>query len=1612
MKRNFTVKLFSAALLSLSLLGGKAIAQTTFNNTGALQTYTVPAGVTVLTIDMTGAQGHNGVTTNGGNGGRVQATLAVTPGEVLNLYVGGQNGYNGGGISTGTGNGGGGTDIRVGGIDLTDRVMIAGGGGGGTDVATSTSIGGAGGDTAGGVPTQALDTPVAQGGTQSAGGAGGSCNQPLPSLGLPGVLGIGGSGGLGEPGGGGGGGYYGGGGAGGDAGAGGSSYVDSAIVGSITMTQGYEPGDGYITITPCIVPATITLPDDTAVCANAGFYLSANSGTGLTYSWLNTDTANNVFSINDTITTTGSYQVIVSNGTCSDTSAAVAVTINPLPDTTLTITGGTSLCNGSSVTLNLNACASCTFQWYNGTNTVAVTTNTYTTDSAGNYYAVITSAAGCSDTTATTVVIAGTLADTTHTVFGPLTFCAGTDSTTISVNSCTGCTYQWYDGSTPLTVTKDSLVATATGSYYVVITSATGCNDTSATTVVTVNPLPDTTMTTSGSTTVCTGDSVTLTLPATAGYTYQWWEGTSAINGATNNSFTAHTPDTYFAIITNSFSCSDTSSVITVISVPFPDTTATITGPTTTCVGTGNISVPTCTGCTYQWFDNNALTTTTTATFFPSVTGNVFAIITNSNGCSDTSSSYAFSIIATPHIDSVTASGAIAFCLPDSVTLTMHVDTANNVVYSWENANDVISGATDSTYTASVTGAYRAIATNSLGCSDTAIGVSVTALEMPVSSITVTTDTVFCQGNSVILHGHPTSGVTYQWFQNGAIAPGISTGVSYTATDAGLYTLQVTNGGLCSDSSGHINVIVDTLPLATITYATADTFCQGDTLVMSASTGTGYTYKWQKNNVNITPAATTATYKATATGNYRVLITNSNGCTDTSAAVPVFVKPLPTATITNTTGTTFCLGGNVVLHGPTTANDAYQWNRGGSPIPDATDANYTADTTGAYTVTVTDTLTGCSATTAPPKQVTVNQPPSATIIDGSATSFCLYDSVVFTASTTTPTGSTITHYAWSNNGTAITGATSATYTAYQQGAYTVTVTNSNNCKDTSAADTVVVFPLPPSTATATGDTAVCPGNVVVMNANIDTGLTYQWMDNLNNIGGANSTTYIASTSGSYTVVTTDYHGCMDTSDAVNVVIDTPVATITPSLGPTAVCQGNTVVLNANTGTNFTYQWELNGDPIPNANGSIYTAGVQGSYTVSVTNATGCVATSDSFYVTIFPLPTVSVSAIGAPLFCAGDSATLVATGDSIASYQWYNGPTPVDGATDSTYTATVTGDYTVVVTNSYGCSVASTPLTITANTVPAAMVTPEGLTTVCPGGSLVLDANPGVGYTYQWYLNDTAISGANGQTYTATQSGSYTVFIMTGANCTSLSGPLVVTVYAQPVVAAQNPIAFCFGSSVNLFANTSVPDATGFGYQWQNNGNNIFGATDSVYNAYMAGTYSCTTTAPNGCVSDATPVTITVYPLPEPVITLNGFVLSTGTFVTYQWYKDHVAIPGATSQSVTIDGDGSYYVSVSDNNGCVSVSDVYVLNNLNVNNVQGIADAIKVYPNPANTTVHIDAPVDVNITINSLDGKTVMTKANVKDIDVSKLVNGVYTISVYNKDGALLKIDKLVKTAD
>lgn len=274
-------------LVAWATLGAPAFAATeTFDHTGAAQQWIVPAGVSTVTVDLFGAQGGFVVDDampslpQGGRGAHVAATLAVTPGETVWVFVGGAGnvgpgvnaGFNGGGEATSdagwmAGGGGGASDIRIGGTALSDRALVAGGGGGVGGTWGAMGPGGSGGDSqsVGSVGGAGIATTGGSGGTAGsdvAGGSPGVGGTPGGGAGSAGIFGVGGTGGtngtVSGAGGGGGGGYFGGGGGGsggrdvdfdaasGGGGGGGSSFIGSSTTG--TVTNGAREGHGAVVI--------------------------------------------------------------------------------------------------------------------------------------------------------------------------------------------------------------------------------------------------------------------------------------------------------------------------------------------------------------------------------------------------------------------------------------------------------------------------------------------------------------------------------------------------------------------------------------------------------------------------------------------------------------------------------------------------------------------------------------------------------------------------------------------------------------------------------------------------------------------------------------------------------------------------------------------------------------------------------------------------------------------------------------------------------------------------------------------------------------------------------------------------------------------------------------------------------------------------------------------------------------------------------------------------------------------------------------------------------------------------------------------------------------------
>ena len=500
-----------------------------YTYTGAMQTFTVPAGVTQLTIDVKGAQGGGNATVIGGLGGRVQSVLSVTPGQVYNIFVGGQGdptgtaGYNGGGTGIGgtlatPGSGGGGaTDIRFGGITLANRILVAGGGGGATDNGGFAN-GGAGGGLIGGNGSPGTNvwsctgTVVPTGGSQSAGGLGGTSTSCAWN-GFNGSLGLGGNSYNNYRSSGGGGGYYGGGGAhNGMSGGGGSSYA-IPTASFVAHTQGFQTGNGSVTITypSCFsatrIAVTVSVNPIPTITVNSGSICAGNSFT-INPSGASTYTIQGGNAIVSPTTST-SYTIVGAStaGCVSQTFASSSVSVSTSPIPTITVNSG-AICIGNSFTMAPSGASTYTFS--NGSAVATPTANT-------SYSVTGTSSAGCVSSNAAVSSVSVNALPTVSVNSGAV--CAGSIFTMVPSGANT---YTFSSGNAVVTPTANS-------SYSVTGTNSLGCvSSNAAISTVSVNAAPAVTAV-SNTTLICSGSSATLTASGAISYTWNTTATTTAV---------------------------------------------------------------------------------------------------------------------------------------------------------------------------------------------------------------------------------------------------------------------------------------------------------------------------------------------------------------------------------------------------------------------------------------------------------------------------------------------------------------------------------------------------------------------------------------------------------------------------------------------------------------------------------------------------------------------------------------------------------------------------------------------------------------------------------------------------------------------------------------------------------------------------------------------------------------------------------------------------------------------------------------------------------------------------------------------------------------------------
>lgn len=852
--------------------------------------------------------------------------------------------------------------------------------------------------------------------------------------------------------------------------------------------------------------------------------------------------------------------------------------------------------------------------------------------------------------------------------------------------------------------------------------------------------------------------------------------------------------------------------------------------------------------------------------------------------------------------------------------------------------------------------------------------------------------------NYPVFNTHTTSGSVSAYYTGSSLL-----GTTFTTLTTKRPNVQLTFNNTCAGK-----------PAAGTVSGPPTAVCSGANFTLTGTgitVGTGMHYQWQSRNSGVgayadmasTDTFTTLTTSTTVAKDYR-LVSQCVLSSQSDTSAPITINVVNATTISASSDTTFCIGGSVLLTTPTVSGVTYTWFNGATSTG-ITGSSYTATTSGIYSVRAA--TSSCAGLFSNTKTVTVNPLPTATVTPLSATTFCDGLSVVLQANTGTGLS-----YQWQSSSVDISGATSSTYTATTSGSYRVKVTNTaTGCFAYSSATSVTVNPAPvaPVISGAGGKTSYCAADNLVLSTTPTSGISYQWRNSSGIIVGATSSSYTATTPNTYTLIAT-LGPCSTNSNSLVITENPlPAASITP-VGTVSFCNGDSLKIVATASSGVNYEWQESGTAISGAPNSatifVKTAGV---YRVKVTNTTtGCSDISPTLTVNIITIPTPTVSAAGPTTFCDGGSVTLNAVVGTGLTMQWQDGTTDISGATTSSYSTSVGGSFRMKVTNGVGCATYSTPVDVKVNPLPANTLTVTGGTDICNGSTSVILAPSVAKHTYQWRNLSVDIPGETGNPYYAKTAGTYSVHIKDSNGCESTSPDVTITVkFVRPFhIHPYGNTFFCDGESTKLATQSGFTS-----YQWYLDGVFIPGATDTFVYAKKNGKYTVMVQDPvNSCFATSAGFNILVIPAPDtPFITKVGSRLSTNVKdVRYQWYKNGVAIAGATDSFIYESGSGIYAVEVTNDRECSKRAEID-LTTTSVDQAVSKTYFIKVYPNPTQDKLNVGAPSGVTVSLIDLQGRVLYQQFEAKQIPMAAYAPGIYILQFTDDRNQVIATEKVSK---
>lgn len=1162
-------------------------------------------------------------------------------------------------------------------------------------------------------------------------------------------------------------------------------------------------------------------------------------------------------------TTTTTYTFTPAAGQCANTTT-LTITITPLVTPTFTTVG--PYCSGASIpALPTTSNNGISGTWSPAINNTATTTYTFT-PTAGQ----------CANTTTLTINITPGVAPTFAGV-GP--YCSGTTIPALPTTSTNGINGSW----------SPAINNTATTTYTFTPTAGQCAN----TTTLTITITPKITPTFNSVGPYCSGATIpALPTTSTNGVTGTW---SPAINNSTTTTYT-FTP-------TAGLCSNNTTLTININNNVTPLFTA--LGPYCAGATPGILPTTSTNGITGTWSPSVVNTSTpgsTTYTFTPTA------------GLCATSTSMTITVNPNPV---ASASSNSPIC--QGQTLNLNSLPAGASSYSWIGPNTFTSAIQNpniANATTSASGIYTVTITGIGGCSSTAT-TSVTVNPNPIAS--ASNNGPICSGQTLNLTSLPAGATSYSWSGPNTFTSNIQNPSISNATNAatGTYTVTITGIGGCT-STATTSVTVNLNPVASASSNSA--ICEGQTLNLN-SLPSGFTsYSWIGPNSFTSNVQNPSIAGATtaATGTYTVTVSGTGGCTST-ATTNVTVNPNPVATASN--NGPLCSGQTLNLTSLPAGATSYNWsgpNSFTSAVQNPSIANTSTAATGIYTVTITG-IGGCTSTAT--TSVTVNLNPVASASNNSP--ICEGQTLNLSS---LPAGFS---YSWSGpnsfsntaqNPSIVNATTGAT------GTYTVTVTGVGGCSST-ATTSVTVNPNP--VVSASSNSAICEGQTLNLNSLPAGATAYSWTGPnsfASTIQDPSITPATTSATGTYTVTITGIGGCTSTATTSVTVNPNPAASASSN---SPICDGQTLNISSLPAGATSYSWtgpNSFASTAQNPAVSPATTAATGTYTVTITGIGGCTSTATTSVV-VNPNPIVSASN-NSPI-CQGQTLNLNSLPAGANGYSW-SGPnafsSAVQNPTISGATTAASGNYTVTVTGTGGCTSSATT-SVTVNPNPAA--TASNNSPICSGQTLNLSSLPAAATSYNWsgpnsFANSTQNPSITGATSTA--SGVYTVTVTGIGGCTtSASTNVTINPNPSPVITPNGPTSFCNGGNVALDAGGPYNS-----YLWSNNANTQTTTVNTT------GTYNVTVTYSTGCSGTAS-IGVTVFPNPtvnagpDTAIgscSYSNYIMNptpTGTIVTWNWSPAAGLSPTNTQNPTAHPTTATtYVVNVTDNNGCTASDNILI----------------------------------------------------------------------------------------